>query len=99
QLIALTGSEGAVAKDIVIDKSLAYLVGHLVPLGDPQPHYVGELLYKGILRSPQSPHLSASGSQDSARLLAEMLHSIGNLPSTTFSPFAPRGTIPYVSSS
>ncbi|KAJ3827218.1 hypothetical protein F5878DRAFT_440915 [Lentinula raphanica] len=96
QLIALTGSEGAWRKTL-IDKSLAWSAKHgPCPAGDQQlHHYVGELLYKEGSFAAAEPHLLASGSRDSARLLAEMFIQWAT-PSATFGPFALRGTIPYL---
>ncbi|KAF8621998.1 hypothetical protein AX15_007352 [Amanita polypyramis BW_CC] len=96
QLIALTGPEGAWRKT-QIDKAIAWTVKHgSYPSGDPELHrYVGELLYKEGDFEAAEPHLLASGTRDSARLLAEMFiqwASAGGSPGA----FALRGTLPYL---
>ncbi|KAJ4480213.1 hypothetical protein J3R30DRAFT_3403749 [Lentinula aciculospora] len=96
QLIALTGAAGAWRKTL-IDKSLAWSAKHgPCPAGDQAlHHYVGELLYKEGSFATAEPHFLASGSRDSARLLAEMFIQWA-IPTNTFDPFALRGTIPYL---
>ncbi|KAJ3805416.1 hypothetical protein EV368DRAFT_65863 [Lentinula lateritia] len=96
QLIALTGSEGAWRKTL-IDKSLAWSAKHgPCPAGDQAlHHYVGELLYKEGFFDTAERHFLASGSRDSARLLAEMFIQWAT-PTHTFGLFALRGTIPYL---
>ncbi|KAF8736697.1 hypothetical protein AX14_014107 [Amanita brunnescens Koide BX004] len=96
QLIALTGPEGTWRKTL-IDKSVAWTVKHgPYPAGDPELHrYIGELLYKEGGFEAAETHFLASGSRDSARLLAEMFvqwTSAGGSPGT----FALRGTLPYL---
>ncbi|KAK7037761.1 hypothetical protein VNI00_010722 [Paramarasmius palmivorus] len=94
QLIALTGSSGTWRKTL-IDKSIAWSAKHgAYPAGDPAlQHYVGELLYKEGQFETAEPHLLASGTRDSARLLAEMFVQWGT-PTNEFGTFALRGTIP-----
>ncbi|KAJ3784706.1 hypothetical protein GGU10DRAFT_357074 [Lentinula aff. detonsa] len=96
QLIALTGPAGAWRKTL-IDKSMAWSAKHgPCPAGDQQlHHYVGELFHKEGSFEAAEPHLLASGSRDSARLLAEMFIQWAT-PTNTFGPFALRGTIPYL---
>ncbi|KAF5353775.1 hypothetical protein D9757_013862 [Collybiopsis confluens] len=96
QLIALTGSSGSWRKTL-IDKSLAWSAKHGVcPAGDQTlHHYVGELLYKEGSFEAAEPHFLASGSRDSARLLAEEFIQWAS-PSGTFGPFALRGILPYL---
>ncbi|KAF9072628.1 cytoplasmic protein [Rhodocollybia butyracea] len=96
QLIALAGSEGAWRKTL-IDKSLAWSAKHgSCPAGDQAlHHYVGELLYKEGSFETAEPHFLASGSRDSARLLAEMFIQWAT-PSGNFGPFALRGILPYL---
>ncbi|KAK2462949.1 hypothetical protein APHAL10511_005001 [Amanita phalloides] len=96
QLIALTGPEGSWRKTL-IDKAVAWSVKHgPYPAGDPELHrYIGELLYKEGGFEAAETHLLASGTRDSARLLAEMFvqwASAGGSPGA----FALRGTIPYL---
>ncbi|ESK95893.1 cytoplasm protein [Moniliophthora roreri MCA 2997] len=94
QLIALTGPSGSWRKTL-IDKALAWSAKHgPYPAGDPAlQHYMGELLYKEGQFEAAELHLLASGTRDSARLLAEMFIQWGT-PSNTFGSFALRGTIP-----
>ncbi|KAL0578087.1 hypothetical protein V5O48_003905 [Marasmius crinis-equi] len=94
QLIALTGSSGSWRKSL-IDKALAWSAKHGPnPAGDPALlHYVGDLLYKEGQFEAAEPYLLASGSRDSARLLAEMFIQWG-APADNFGAFALRGTIP-----
>ncbi|KAF5393607.1 hypothetical protein D9757_000020 [Collybiopsis confluens] len=96
ELIALTGSSGSWRKTL-IDKSLAWSAKHGVcPAGDQTlHHYVGELLYKEGSFEAAEPHFLASGSRDSARLLAEEFIQWAS-PSGTFGPFALRGILPYL---
>ncbi|KAK7461880.1 hypothetical protein VKT23_008314 [Stygiomarasmius scandens] len=96
QLIALTGSTGSWRKTL-IDKALGWSAKHgEYPAGDPVlQHYIGELLFKEGSLEAAEPHLLASGSRDSARLLSDMFIQWGT-PSGTFGPFALRGTIPYL---
>jgi hypothetical protein len=96
QLIALTGPEGAWRKTL-IDKSIAWSVKHgPAPAGDPELHrYAGELLYKENAFEAAEPHLLASGTRDSARILSEMFvqwASAGGSPGA----FAIRGMLPYL---
>jgi len=96
QLIAMVGPAGAWRKT-VIEKALAWTAKHGEwPAGDPDlHHYVGELLYKDGAFDVAEPHFLASGTRDSARLLAEMFNqwlSAGGLPGA----FALRGTLPYL---
>lgn len=81
----------------MIDKSLVWSAKHgPCPAGDQAlHHYVGELLYKEGSFEAAEPHFLASGSRDSARLLAEMFIQWAT-PTSTFGPFALRGTIPYL---
>jgi len=97
QLIALTGPEGAWRKTL-IDKSIAWTVKHgPYPAGDPElHHYVGELLYKEGNFEVAETHLLASGTRDSARLLAEMFMQWTTAPGGTPGTFALRGTLPYL---
>ncbi|KAF5367141.1 hypothetical protein D9758_003874 [Tetrapyrgos nigripes] len=96
QLIALTGSSGTWRKTL-IDKALAWSAKHgECPAGDQVlHHYIGELLYKEGAFEGAEPRLLASGSRDSARLLADMFIQWGT-PSSIFGPFALRGTLPYL---
>ncbi|KIK58047.1 hypothetical protein GYMLUDRAFT_246414 [Collybiopsis luxurians FD-317 M1] len=96
QLIALTGPAGAWRKTL-IDKAIAWSAKQgPCPAGDQVlHHYVGELLYREGSFEAAEPHFLASGSRDSARLLAEMFIQWAT-PSGTFGPFALRGTIPYL---
>ncbi|KIL65689.1 hypothetical protein M378DRAFT_10575 [Amanita muscaria Koide BX008] len=96
QLIALTGPDGSWRKTI-IDKSVAWTVKQgPSPAGDPELHrYAGELLYKEGSFEAAEPHLLASGTRDSARILSEMFvqwSAAGETPGV----FALRGTLPYL---
>ncbi|KAH8832180.1 cytoplasmic protein [Flagelloscypha sp. PMI_526] len=97
QLISLVGSEGSWRKT-VIDKSIAWSIKHGDhPGGDPDlTHYIGQLLYKEGSYDLAEPHLLASGTRDSARLLAESY--IHWLTATSEDPgkFALRGILPYL---
>jgi len=94
QLIALTGSGGTWRK-MLVDKAFVWSVKlGKCPAGDRDlHHYVGELLYKEGAFDLAEPHLLASGTRDSARLLAEMFIkwlAVGGTPGD----FAIRGVIP-----
>ncbi|KAG8892602.1 hypothetical protein FRB99_002590, partial [Tulasnella sp. 403] len=96
QLIALTGPDGS-WRDTLISKAIAWSAkASGCPAGDPELHYyVGELLYKGMSSHFAESHLLASGTHDSALLLAQLLvewsHS-GSDPGL----FAARGVMPYL---
>ncbi|KAG6916214.1 hypothetical protein DXG01_007844 [Tephrocybe rancida] len=96
QLIALTGSDGAWRKTL-IDKAVAWSVKHgECPAGDQDlHHYIGQLLYKDGAFDAAEPHLLASGTRDSARLLAEMF-TVWSAQGGTAGAFALRGIIPYL---
>ncbi|KAE9388286.1 hypothetical protein BT96DRAFT_927188 [Gymnopus androsaceus JB14] len=94
---AVTDESRGAWRKTLIDKSIAYgwSAKHgPCPAGDQAlHHYVGELLYKEGSFEAAEPHFLASGSRDSARLLAEMFIQWAT-PTSTFGPFALRGTIP-----
>ncbi|KAE9383157.1 hypothetical protein BT96DRAFT_1009580 [Gymnopus androsaceus JB14] len=81
----------------MVDESLVWPAKHgPCPAGDQAlHHYVGELLYEEGSFEAAEPHFLASGSRDSARLLAEMFIHWAT-PTNTFGSFALRGTIPYL---
>ncbi|KIY43805.1 DUF410-domain-containing protein [Fistulina hepatica ATCC 64428] len=96
QLIALAGPEGTWRKT-VIDKAVAWSCKHgPYPAGDPDlQHYIGELLFKESDFEGAESHFLASGSHDSAHMLAEMYIQwlcAGGEPGA----FALRGIIPFL---
>ncbi|TFK27839.1 cytoplasmic protein [Coprinopsis marcescibilis] len=96
QLIALTGAEGSWRKTL-IDKAVAWSAKHGEwPAGDPElTYYVGELLSKEGQYDTAEPYLLASGTRDSARLLAETFLAWG-ASTNTHGLFALRGILPYL---
>ncbi|TEB27088.1 cytoplasmic protein [Coprinellus micaceus] len=97
QLIALTGAEGG-WRQTLIQKSIAWSAKHgEYPTGDPElHHYVGELLFKEGQYDIAEQHLLASGTRDSARLLADAFLQWAGSGAANFGLFALRGTIPYL---
>jgi len=100
QLIALVGPSGAWRRSIV-DRSIAWSAKHgSYPAGDPTLlHYVGDLLYKEGDCVGAEPHLLASGTRDSARLLAQVYFDWAKASNSLESHagiFALRGTLPYL---
>ncbi|KAG6833109.1 hypothetical protein H0H87_011217 [Tephrocybe sp. NHM501043] len=96
QLITLTSPEGSWRKTL-IDKALAWSVKHgECPAGDQDlNHYIGELFYKEGAFDAAEPYFLASGTRESARLLADMF-TLWSAEGGTAGAFALRGVIPYL---
>ncbi|KAH9054633.1 cytoplasmic protein [Lactarius vividus] len=100
QLIALVGPSGAWRKSI-IDRSVAWSAkrgGY--PAGDPAlQHYIGDLLHKESDFVGAEAHLLASGTRDSARLLAQVYFDWAKASNSLEShagTFALRAVLPYL---
>jgi len=100
QLIALVGPAGAWRRG-VIDRAISWSAKFgSYPAGDPAMlHYLGDLLYKEGDFFGAEPHLLASGTRDSARLLAQVYFGWAKASNSLGSHagiFALRGVLPYL---
>ncbi|KAH9997148.1 cytoplasmic protein [Russula compacta] len=100
QLIALVGPYGAWRRSIV-DRAITWSAKYgSYPAGDPAlHHYVGDLLYKEGDLVGAEPYLLASGTRDSARLLAQAYFDWAKASNSLKSHagiFALRGILPYL---
>ncbi|EIW69932.1 hypothetical protein TREMEDRAFT_38601 [Tremella mesenterica DSM 1558] len=97
QLLALTPPSGPWRKKLV-DAAIRWTqVKGTCPTGDPGLHqYVGEMNYKDRLYTQAEHHLLASGKRDAAITLAEMMFDWCEKGVLDPSPYALRGTLPFL---